>query len=126
TWIACRLRFAIHTGVCTCSRCASPRRTALPGSAGWRSAGSRSSTARAGRSTCAIPKETASVCPTIRTRLKIRAMHAFPYSDGVTTSESLLVRRLIDQGIRDPRVLAAFARVPPEVVVPEDPQDQAE
>src|SRR5256714_13996983 len=53
-------------------------------------------------------------------------MPAFPYSDGVTTSESLLVRRLIDQGVRDPRVLAAFARVPRTFFVPEEFQDEAE
>ncbi|MGZ6142526.1 MAG: protein-L-isoaspartate O-methyltransferase family protein, partial [Myxococcales bacterium] len=36
-----------------------------------------------------------------------------------------LVRRLIDQGIRDPRVLAAFARVPRELFVPEEVQAEA-
>ena len=54
-------------------------------------------------------------------------MRPFTYSDGgVTPSESLLVRRLIDQGVRDPRVLAAFARVPRTFFVPEDRQDEAE
>ena len=40
-------------------------------------------------------------------------------------SDSLLVRRLIDQGIRDPRVLAAFARVPRAAFVPEEAQPEA-
>src|SRR2546423_12803978 len=53
-------------------------------------------------------------------------MPAWTYSEGVTTSESLLVRRLIDQGVRDPRVLAAFARVPRTFFVPEEFQDEAE
>src|SRR5437763_7155522 len=53
-------------------------------------------------------------------------MPAWTYSDDVTTSESLLVRRLIDQGVRDPRVLAAFARVPRAFFVPEEFQDEAE
>src|SRR5437868_1308961 len=41
--------------------------------------------------------------------------------DGVRphTFEGPLVRRLIDQGIRDPRVLAAFSRVPRHFFVPE-------
>src|SRR4051812_13089978 len=34
-------------------------------------------------------------------------------------SEGPLVRRLLDQGIRDPRLLAAFTRVPREAFVPE-------
>ena len=34
-------------------------------------------------------------------------------------AEGPLVRRLIEQGIRDPRVLAAFARVPRQFFVPE-------
>ena len=37
-----------------------------------------------------------------------------------------LVRRLIDQGIRDPRVLAAFARVPRRLFVPEEAQAESE
>jgi protein-L-isoaspartate(D-aspartate) O-methyltransferase len=37
-----------------------------------------------------------------------------------------LVRRLIEQGIRDPRVLAAFARVPRRVFVPEEAQRASE
>jgi protein-L-isoaspartate(D-aspartate) O-methyltransferase len=41
-------------------------------------------------------------------------------------SEGPLVRRLIEQGIRDPRVLAAFARVPRRFFVPEDAQSWAE
>src|SRR3954452_8850303 len=41
-------------------------------------------------------------------------------SDGQEARESLLVRRLIDQGVRDARVLAAFARVPRTFFVPED------
>jgi len=40
--------------------------------------------------------------------------------------EGQLVRRLIDQGIRDPRVLAAFARVPRRFFVPEEGQPYAE
>ena len=40
--------------------------------------------------------------------------------------EGQLVRRLIDQGIRDPRVLAAFARVPRRFFVPEQGQPYAE
>ena len=43
-----------------------------------------------------------------------------------TTPDGPLVRRLIGQGIRDPRVLAAFARVPRRFFVPEDVQEQAE
>jgi protein-L-isoaspartate(D-aspartate) O-methyltransferase len=46
--------------------------------------------------------------------------------DGAAGRESLLVRRLIDQGIRDPRVLAAFARVPRTFFVPEESQAEAE
>jgi protein-L-isoaspartate(D-aspartate) O-methyltransferase len=41
-------------------------------------------------------------------------------------SEAPLVRRLIEQGIRDPRVLAAFGRVPRRFFVPEDAQAYAE
>src|SRR3954470_16399039 len=41
-------------------------------------------------------------------------------------SEGPLVRRLIGQGIRDPRVLAAFARVPRRFFVPEELQDLSE
>jgi len=37
-----------------------------------------------------------------------------------------LVRRLIEQGIRDPRVLAAFARVPRRAFVPEEAQRASE
>jgi protein-L-isoaspartate(D-aspartate) O-methyltransferase len=40
--------------------------------------------------------------------------------------EGPLVRRLIEQGIRDPRVLAACARVPRRFFVPEDAQDESE
>jgi protein-L-isoaspartate(D-aspartate) O-methyltransferase len=40
--------------------------------------------------------------------------------------EAPLVRRLIEQGIRDPRVLAAFGRVPRRFFVPEDAQPYAE
>ena len=40
--------------------------------------------------------------------------------------EGQLVRRLIEQGIRDPRVLAAFARVPRRFFVPEQGQPYAE
>jgi protein-L-isoaspartate(D-aspartate) O-methyltransferase len=53
-------------------------------------------------------------------------MGASTDSDGQAARESLLVRRLIDQGIRDPRVLAAFARVPRNFFVPEQWQDDAE
>jgi protein-L-isoaspartate(D-aspartate) O-methyltransferase len=41
-------------------------------------------------------------------------------------SEGQLVRRLIEQGIRDPRVLAAFARVPRRFFVPEPAQGESE
>lgn len=40
--------------------------------------------------------------------------------------EGQLVRRLIEQGIRDSRVLAAFARVPRRFFVPEEGQPYAE
>jgi len=43
-----------------------------------------------------------------------------------SASESQLVRRLIEQGIRDPRVLAAFARVPRRFFVPEEFQPYSE
>jgi protein-L-isoaspartate(D-aspartate) O-methyltransferase len=46
--------------------------------------------------------------------------------NGTAARESLLVRRLIDQGIRDPRVLAAFARVPRSFFVPDEARDEAE
>ena len=48
------------------------------------------------------------------------------HTDGQEARESLLVRRLIDQGIRDPRVLAAFARVPRRFFVPEESQDESQ
>src|SRR5256714_10646742 len=48
------------------------------------------------------------------------------HPDGQGARESLLVRRLIDQGIRDPRVLAAFARVPRHFFVPEESQAEAQ
>jgi protein-L-isoaspartate(D-aspartate) O-methyltransferase len=41
-------------------------------------------------------------------------------------SEAPLVRRLIEQGIRDSRVLAAFGRVPRRFFVPEEAQAYAE
>ena len=41
-------------------------------------------------------------------------------------SEGQLVRRLIEQGIGDPRVLAAFARVPRRFFVPDEGQPYAE
>jgi len=40
--------------------------------------------------------------------------------------EGPLVRRLIEQGIRDPRVLAAFGRVPRRFFVPDDAQSFSE
>ena len=40
--------------------------------------------------------------------------------------DSPLVRRLIELGIRDPRVLAAFARVPRRFFVPEDARGSSE
>jgi protein-L-isoaspartate(D-aspartate) O-methyltransferase len=43
----------------------------------------------------------------------------FGAENGQGESESLLVRRLIEQGIREPRVLAAFASVPRAKFVPE-------
>ena len=48
------------------------------------------------------------------------------HTDGQGARESLLVRRLIDQGVRDPRVLAAFARVPRHFFVPEESQAEAQ
>ena len=54
-------------------------------------------------------------------------MGAFGHmADGAERRDSLLVRRLIDQGVRDPRVLAAFARVPRSFFVPEDAQPDAD
>lgn len=41
-------------------------------------------------------------------------------------AEGQLVRRLVEQGIRDPRVLAAFARVPRKLFVPEEAQRASE
>jgi protein-L-isoaspartate(D-aspartate) O-methyltransferase len=41
-------------------------------------------------------------------------------------AEGPLVRRLIDQGIRDPRVLAAFGRVPRHFFVPDEARSEAE
>ena len=41
-------------------------------------------------------------------------------------SEAPLVRRLIEQGIRDPRVLDAFGRVPRRFLVPEEAQPYAQ
>jgi len=41
-------------------------------------------------------------------------------------SEAPLVRRLIEQGIRNPRVLGAFGRVPRRFFVPEDAQPYAQ
>ena len=41
-------------------------------------------------------------------------------------TEGPLVRRLIEQGIRDPRVLAAFGRVPRRFFVPDDAQTFSE
>jgi protein-L-isoaspartate(D-aspartate) O-methyltransferase len=41
-------------------------------------------------------------------------------------SDGQLVRRLIEQGIHDPRVLAAFARVPRRFFVPEPAQGESE
>src|SRR3954449_2372577 len=48
------------------------------------------------------------------------------HSDGEGARESLLVRRLIDQGVRDPRVLAAFGRVPRHFFVPREAQAEAQ
>src|SRR5437660_9059363 len=45
---------------------------------------------------------------------------------GANGAEGLLVRRLIDQGIRDSRVLAAFARVPRHSFVPEESRRESE
>jgi protein-L-isoaspartate(D-aspartate) O-methyltransferase len=53
-------------------------------------------------------------------------MTLWSQGDGAAARESLLVRRLVDQGIRDPRVLAAFARVPRSFFVPDDARDEAE
>src|SRR3954465_9351209 len=43
-----------------------------------------------------------------------------------TNPDGPLGRRLIGQGIRDPRVVAAFARVPRRFFVPDEVQEQAE
>jgi protein-L-isoaspartate(D-aspartate) O-methyltransferase len=53
-------------------------------------------------------------------------MTLWTQGDGAAARESLLVRRLVDQGIRDPRVLAAFARVPRSFFVPDEARDEAE
>jgi protein-L-isoaspartate(D-aspartate) O-methyltransferase len=53
-------------------------------------------------------------------------MALWTQGNGAAARESLLVRRLIDQGIRDPRVLAAFARVPRSFFVPDEARDEAE
>jgi protein-L-isoaspartate(D-aspartate) O-methyltransferase len=53
-------------------------------------------------------------------------MTAWTQGNGTAGRDSLLVRRLIDQGIRDPRVLAAFARVPRSFFVPDEARDEAE
>ena len=53
-------------------------------------------------------------------------MALWTQGNGTAARESLLVRRLIDQGIRDPRVLAAFARVPRSFFVPDEARDEAE
>ena len=53
-------------------------------------------------------------------------MGIWSHGDGAMAREGLLVRRLIDQGLRDPRVLAAFARVPREFFVPEEYQGEAQ
>ena len=53
-------------------------------------------------------------------------MALWTQGNGTVARESLLVRRLIDQGIRDPRVLAAFARVPRSFFVPDEARDEAE
>jgi len=53
-------------------------------------------------------------------------MGLWTHDDGAARRESFLVRRLIGQGVRDPRVLAAFARVPRSFFVPEEAQDDAE
>ena len=53
-------------------------------------------------------------------------MAVWTQGEGTAARESLLVPRLIDQGIRDPRVLAAFARVPRSFFVPEEARDEAE
>src|SRR5256885_12615211 len=45
---------------------------------------------------------------------------------GSNGAEGQLVRRLIEQGIRDPRVLAAFGRVPRRFFVPDDAQSESE
>ena len=53
-------------------------------------------------------------------------MGIWSHGDVAMAREGLLVRRLIDQGVRDPRVLAAFARVPREFFVPEEYQEEAQ
>ena len=53
-------------------------------------------------------------------------MGIWSHGDGAMAREGLLVRRLIDQGLRDPRVLAAFGRVPREFFVPEEYQGEAQ
>ena len=53
-------------------------------------------------------------------------MTVWTQGNGTAGRDSLLVRCLIDQGIRDPRVLAAFARVPRSFFVPDEARDEAE
>ena len=49
-----------------------------------------------------------------------------PIPANIAADDGPLVRRLITQGVRDPRVLAAFGRVPRHRFVPEALQDAAE
>ena len=46
--------------------------------------------------------------------------------NGQQAPESILVRRLVEQGIRDARVLAAFARVPRRAFVPPEAREVAD
>ncbi len=71
---------------------------------------------------CAIPRETASAFRTFLTKRSFAPMDV--RTDG--GPDGPLVRRLIELGIRDPRVLAAFARVPRRLFVPEEAQRSAD
>src|SRR5947207_8777154 len=95
----------------------------MRGSAGSRRRTPRSCTAPGGPSTFATPKGTGSAFRTSLTRRSFPDMDSRTGSNG---AEGLLVRRLIEQGIRDPRVLAAFARVPRRFFVPDEYQRESE
>src|SRR5689334_20119834 len=115
-------RSGTRTGGSTCSRCGSIPAIGPPGRRSWPRWVWKSSTGPAGPSTSGIRKETASAFRTSPTRRRLVDMEGLrpPHS------EAPLVRRLIEQGIRDPRVLAAFGRVPRRFFVPEEAQPYAQ